>query len=166
MAVILVKPTDTTSPTYQAMLDQYNTRIDGVRIKASPDITTRISEELLPSSVIENDVYMRSAERQVLKSVNMTAADVESLDKTSDTFLDLVVLMQIRLAINVIPQLPQVINEVYLQDSSRYQTVNWDKRIEELKAEFSDIIEDIVPDAPATGSVRTKTLLSRSRADD
>ena len=163
MAVILIKPADSAS---QDVKDLYESRFDGVRIKASPDLGNRIDAKLLPTSVMEADIYIRSAERTVLKHTNMTSDSVMALDQTSSTFLDLVLLTQIRLAILIIPQLPQLINKGFLQDSTRFQTVDWDKRIEDLELEYSDIVGDITPDAPATGSIRARTLLSRSRADD
>ena len=158
MAVILVKPADSDSDAVKAL---YKQRLDGIRFKISPNLGAPITEEILPDAVLENPVFLRNVEQRILKSLNMSSSDVSALDKDSDRFLDLVELVQINMAIDMIPQVAQVILDAFEGDSVRYATIDFEKRIELLKMESSEKITDIVPDARIETNIASRTLVSR-----
>ena len=159
MADILIKP----DPADQMATDLYNLRLEGVRLKGSPDIVNPITAELLPNSVIENPVYIQSAEVKVLNDSKMSASSITSLDKTGDVFLGLVLGVQIQLAILLAPQIAQILQESTLGDSTRYQEIKVEDRIKKLEEEYTALLDDTTTE-DVTGDIASKVTLSSSKS--
>ena len=162
MAVIIVKPLDDTDPNYDEDLNRYNTQIEGVRRKASPDISVKLTEEQLPESDIGSDEYLAACERLVLSATGTSESEVTSLSRNSSQYKSLVYLLQVQIAIKFIPQLPQIVREGDLQDVSQYQSIDWQKKLMELKAEYNEQLTLVSPEAE-TGSLNPRVRITRSR---
>ena len=130
MAHIIIKPTNQADPNYQSELDTYNMQIDSIRKLASPDLVSRLTEEELPEADIADDVYLAAKERQVLKDAGIDAADVASL--TAERRAQLVYMTQLLEAIEIAPQIPQIVRQRALHTSTDYQEIDWEKHIEKL----------------------------------
>lgn len=176
MAVIIVKPvalivpTDPTDPVYLANLARYNSdlaifesQLEGIRLLSSTELTVKLTETQLPESFITNDVYLREAERVVLLDTANTSADVSGLSPDSDEFLDLVYLVQLRVTIEMIPQIAQIVRESLLQDSGTYQEIDWEKRIERFEKRYSGKAQIINPAATTSGTLNVPVALTTSR---
>lgn len=153
MAVVIVKPTDTTDPDYQSELDTYNEQIDGIRRLASPFLTNPLTATSLPEDVIADPVYLDALEREVLRESAIDAADVSSLP--ADELAELVYLVQIRVAIDFIPQLPQLLEQSIFANDTRYADVDWEKRVERLEAIYLEVLKVV---NPAANVVDTSTI--------
>lgn len=159
MASIITKPTDTTSPSYQADLDTFNAQVQEIRDLISPDIRVVITEELLPEQRIIP--YIRRASYKVLKDVGISITDLNDLDKTSERYLQLVDLQEIVTAIGLIPQAAQTIRTSFVQQSLQHAEIDWEKRIEELEENYEDLIEIVNPDAETIGDVIVRTTMTQ-----
>ena len=149
MYSIIIEPTDSNAANYAAELAAFEANIDGARKLASPNLVEPITEEDLPTSVLGDPVFLRTAERQVLRDVGMTAAEVSSLPRDSEKFLILLLLLQLRLAINIQPKLPQLLRESVLSyaHDEQWERIGWKERQDELKEQYKDEVMEINPEA-------------------
>lgn len=149
MLNIIIKPTDDTAPNYASDLAVYEANIDGARKLASPNLVEPITEDDLPTSVLGDPVFLRSAERQVLRDVGLKASDVSSLPRDSEKFQTLLLLLQLRLAINIQPKLPQLLRESVLSyaHDEQWERIGWKERQNELKDQYKDEVMEINPEA-------------------
>lgn len=149
MLSIIVEPTDPNAGNYAAELTTFEANIDSARKLASPNLVEPITADDLPTSVLADPVFLRTAERQVLRDVGMTAAEVSSLPRDSEKFLTLLLLLQLQLAINISPKLPQLLRESVLSyaHDEQWERIGWKERQDELKEQYKDEVLEINPDA-------------------
>ena len=145
MAYVIVKPTDTTDPDYQTELDTYNRQIEGIRRLASPDLITRFTETDLPESLIADDVYLLAAEREVLREAAIAVSDIAGLS-VSDA-MALLLLVQIKLTLEFISQLPQLLQEGILGETQRFAEIDWEDRETRLLSKYRNELLAINPAA-------------------
>lgn len=136
------KPTDITTGTYMADLDRFNSEVEGVRRKSSPDITVAITEDQLPEKLITSEEYLGAAKRKVFRNAGIT-----SINPDDDLYPDIVQMTTILLAIEFIPQVAQILQDGQLQDVTRYQEVGWKDRAEMLINQYEDIKGEINPES-------------------
>ena len=166
MLSIIIKPTDPNAPNYAEALETFEADIDGSRKLASPNLMEPITADDLPTEVIGNDVYLRSAERQVLRHTGLTASEVASLPRDSEKFAILKKLVQLRLAINISPRLPELLRESVLSyaHDEQWEQIGWKVRQEALQAEYTEELLEINPNADVLQSLpMPKVLLTDSR---
>ena len=167
MAYIIVKPTAVIEPIlpqnptqqqqdaydaallvyteYLANLAVYTAQIASIRKLASPDLVTLFTDVELPESIITDDVYLRASEREVLREAVITVADLTSV--TMELLETLVYIVQLRVAIELIPQLPQLLRQAEIDFQSQYADIDWTARVEKLEAIYLDEIHLINPTA-------------------
>ena len=139
------KPTDPSASDYQDNLDLFNQQIKNVRDLASPDIASPITAEQLPEDVIVSDVYLGTARRKVFSDLGITSISM------SDANYEVVCYMiAIRLAIELIPQLPQITRDGQLQDVTQYQSIDMQKRLDLLEAKYTTHQVDLNPSSDVT----------------
>ena len=166
MATIIIKPTDANAPNYAADLAVYESHIDGVRKLASPNLVEPITADDLPTEILGNDVFLRSAERQVIRHAGLTTSEVASLPIDSEKFAILLTMVQLRLAINISPRLPELLRESVLSyaHDEQWEQIGWKVRQEELQEEDTEELLEINPDADVLQSLpMPKVLLTDSR---
>ena len=161
MLSVIIKPTDPNAADYAARLVTFEANIDGARKLASPNLVEPITADDLPTEVLGDDVFLRTAERQVLRDVGLTAADVASLSRDSETFQTLLLLLQLRLAINIQPKLPQLLRESVLSyaHDEQWERIGWKERQDELKEQYKDEVLEINPDAEVLNDLPLPTVL-------
>ena len=167
MAYVIVKPTvvlepilpNTPTPQEQAAYDAallvyqqyladvatYEAQIDGVRRLASPDLIIRFTAEELPESLIADDVYLLAAEREVLREAAIAVSDIASLS-VSDA-MALLLLVQLKLTIELIPQLPKLLQEGILGETQRLAEIDWTARLVQLLSKYRNDLLAINPAA-------------------
>ena len=173
MAYIIVKPTAVIEPIlpqnptqqqqddydaavlvyqqYLADLATYNTQINGIRLIASTDLVVKFTEVDLPESLIADDVYLAAVERRVLMDTGIDTADVSS--QTPDIRARLVYMVQLAEAIEMIPQLPQIVRDQELRESQQVQEIDWEKHSEKLANNYK--IELLIVNPSGTTSLVT-----------
>lgn len=154
---------------YLRSLQQYETLEGfeaGVRFLVSPDVANPLTDEELPSRLIVNPVYLDAAERKVLADTKMTMVDIENLKATNDPLLDtLIYLVQLRVAIALVPQVPQIISEGALQDQTRYNAISVQEKLMQLEGLYQEEISIIEGDDPDDrGNLILGAKLTKSRA--
>ena len=161
MLSIIVEPTDPNAGNYAAELATFEANIDSARKLASPNLVEPITEDDLPTSVLGDPVFLRTAERQVLRDVGMTAAEVSSLSRDSEKFLTLLLLLQLRLAINISPNLPALLRESVLSyaHDEQWERIGWKERQDELKEQYKEELKEINPDAEVFKDLPLPTVL-------
>ena len=167
MAYVIVKPTvvlepilpNTPTPQEQAAYDAallvyqqyladvatYEAQIDGVRHLASPDLIIRFTAEDLPESLIADDVYLLAAEREVLREAAIAVSDIAGLSANDAAVL--VLLVQLKLTIELIPQLPQLLQEGILGETQRLAEIDWTARLVQLLSKYRNDLLAINPAA-------------------
>ena len=153
MATIIVKPTDQSDPNYATELATYTAQIEGIRILASPDVVAKFTDTELPESIIANDVYLAAKEREVLKDTNIDAPDVSS--QTDAIYQRLVYMTQLLVAIELKPQLAQIIRQRSFSTDTQLQTVDWEAHIARWLANYND---ELIVVNPAANVVDTSSI--------
>lgn len=164
MLNIIIKPTDPNAPDYDSVLAVYELNIDGGRKLASPNLAEPITADDLPSEILGDDVFLLSAERQVLRDVGLTAADVANLPRDSEKFQTLLYLLQLRLAINISPKLPELLRESFLSyaHDEQWEQIGWKARQAELVEFYKAELKEINPDADILKPLPVSVLLTDS----
>ena len=164
MLNIIVKPTDPNASDYDSVLTVYELNIDGARKLVSPNLVEPITADDLPSEILGDDVFLRSAERQVLRDVGLTAVDVANLPRDSETFQTLLYLLQLKLAINISPKLPQLLRESFLSyaHDEQWEQIGWKERQSELQELYKAEVEVLNPNADVK-TLPVSVLLTDSR---
>ena len=147
MFLVLVKPTEPTAPNYDSDLALYESDLDGVRKMASPNLVEPITADDMPSEVLE--VFLYSAEQQVLRDVGLTVDEVRNMPRDSERFKKLRSLVRKRLAINISPNLPALLRESFLSyaHDEQWERIGWKERQAELQEQYTDELIDFNPDA-------------------
>ena len=161
MAKILIKPTDTTSATYEADLAVYRSRQQSIRRIASPDIAEPLTTEQLPDDLLEDEYYINSAEDKVLRDTGFT-----TISPDDNNFPKVLRLVQRRMAIMLIPQAAQIIRTSFLQDQVQYQEIDWQKRIEELEEEYLADVQELNPDSSTAFAGNLVNIVTTTTAED
>ena len=149
--VIIRKPTfvDADNPTSAETAARvlFDAQMQTERRITSPDIIRRFTETELPDDVITDDGYLGAAERQVLKDVNMTAAEVMALSTDSDTYQRLAYATLILIAIKLIPQAAQLLQQRAFSGVTQYAEIDWEKRTAAFESDYKTEILEVNPDA-------------------
>ena len=149
--IIITKPTfvDPDNPTSAETAAQalYESRLQTVRLIVSPDLISMFDATELPDAVLADDGYLGAAEREVLRHSGKTAAEVAALAVDSEELALLVYATQLQMAIRMIPQLAQMIQEGLLSETQRFAEVDWEQRKAGLLADYKTKVLLVNPDA-------------------
>ena len=159
MATIIVKPTDPTDADYNADLAEYNTRIEAIRLLASPDVSAPLTDTEIPETVVADNVYLTAAERRVLRDT----AIADPTTVSAENLAILVYMTQVLLAFRLLAQLPELLQESVLSDSARYQEITLDQRKQNLLSEYNDELAVINPDSTKSLGFRIPVATTGSR---
>lgn len=136
-----------------------------IRRLVSPDVANPLTESDLPSSIILDPFYLDFAEQKVLADTKTSVAEVERYRMNNDAKLQtLVRLVQLQIAIVLIPQLPQIIREGALDDQTQYQTIDAQKRIMQLEDQYEEEVAILEDDDVDPGNLILGARLTKSRA--
>ena len=165
MLSIIIKPTSENDPNYASDLEVFKANIAGSRRLASPNLTEPITVDDLPDEILGDDVFLLSAERQVLRDVGLTSADVANLPRDSEKFQILLYLLQLRMAINISPKLPELLRESFLSyaHDETWERIGWQARQSELQELYTAELKVINPTADVSNPLSVKVLLTDSR---
>ena len=151
MIVIIRKPTfvDPDNPTPAETVAQvlFDAQMQTERRITSPDIIKPFTAAELPNDVITDAGYLGTAERQVLKDANMTATEVMALSTDSDTYQRLAYATLIRIAIKLIPQAAQLLQQRAFSGVTQYAEIDWEKRTAVFESDYKTEILEVNPDA-------------------
>ena len=149
--VIIKKPTfvdpDTPTPAETAAEVLFDAQMQTERRIASPAIATPFTATELPDDLITDDGYLGAAERQVLKDADMTATEVMALSTDSDTYQRLVYATLIRIAIKLIPQAAQILQQRAISLTVQYAETDQEKRKASLESDYRTEILQVNPEA-------------------
>ena len=134
----------------------YDAQLNSVRRLASPNAASPLTGSQLPDDFLTDPAYLDASERFVLRNLGKTSAP--SAD--DEDYEQIVYLIQIQLAIRLIPQLPGILRQTMVGESVQIQSYDWETRLEQLEDLYEEETEDIVPDS-ARIKVRVEATTKR-----
>lgn len=161
MLSIIIKPTDPNAPNYTSDMEVFESDIDSARKLASPNLVEPITADDLPTHILGDDVFLLTTERQVLRDVGMTTEEVSSLPRDSEKFTVLRLLVLLRLAIEISPNLPALLRESFLSyaHDEQWERIGWKERQGELIEKYKAELKGINPDAEVFRSMPNAVVL-------
>lgn len=151
-AVETLNPSDITIASHTGMTVVSTANAESLTLinQVRERITTDLTSQGLPDSIITSDVYLGMAELGVLGDLGLTEAQYESRAATDSEFKRRVRLAVIyRTAAELLYSVPQILRESLLSDSRQYSEVDWEKKREQLLSLSKTLV---TPYEPTTGS--------------
>ena len=139
----------------------YSSGMDSIRKRVSPFAISPITAAQLPNAFIDDPIFVNPAEAKVIADKETTAAAVALLARDSAEFETLQILVWIRIAIELIAQVPQQLAVVAISIQDRYAEIDWKERIEALERSYQRILNPAGDSG--VGSVVAKAKISNSR---
>ena len=137
----------------------YETGMDSIRKRVSPFALSPITAEQMPNSFIDDPIFVDPAEAKVIADTETTVAAVIALARDSAELKRLQLLTWIRIAIELISQVPQEIRVVAISVQRGFAEHEWKERIETLEGAYQRILNP----TSDSGSVFASAKISNSR---
>ena len=162
--VIIVEPVSTDS-NYEKDLEIFNGSMDSIRKRVSPDALDPITARQLPNTFINDPIFIEPAEAQVLAHKKMRAADVASHKAANDAvYQELLVLTEIRVCIEMLPQLPQQVRRIYVGVTTQSSEVKISEKISQLEMTYKRIISPSTDIPSGTETSLPAPVVRRTRS--
>ena len=131
--------------------------MDGILKRVSPYADKPFTSAQIPYSFIDDPIYIYPAEKQVLTHKKRDLAVVPTTDAD---YTEILILVQIRIARELIVQAPQQIRRMVLQQSGEYSEVEMKERVMYLDNTYILILNPSteVPDSPDDPSDRDRDI--------
>lgn len=139
--------------------------ITSIRRLGSIDILDPISATELPDDVIEDQIYLDSAESEVLRDTGLSVSDVNAA--TGERQKALQTLLIIKTVQLLLPQFIQITDQRVLDRATKYQSSDWTEKEEQLQNRYQTTLIIINP-TPTTvkGSIGINIAQTASRLND
>ena len=124
----------------------YSAQLESIRRLASPNAAAPLSTAQLPDAFITDPIYLDSQERYVLRKLNRTSAP----NSGDSDYERIVYLVQLRVAIKLLPQLPSILRQTMVGETIQIQEYDLEKRLADLEEEYMEETEVIVPDSSSS----------------
>ena len=149
--IIIKKPTfvnpDFPTTAEAAAQALYESQLQTVRLIVSPDLVAAFTAATLPDAILADDGYLGASEREVLRHSGKTAAEIAALAAGSEELANLIHATQLQIAIRIIPQAAQILQQGLIHFVTRYQAIDWEKRRIELLSDYKAKILVVNPAA-------------------
>ena len=145
-----------------SMDSNYSSGMDSIRKRVSPFAISPITAAQLPNAFIDDPIFVNPAEAKVIADKDTTVGCIVALlARDSAEFETLQILVWIRIAIELIAQVPQQLAVVALSIQDRYAEIDWQDRILALERSYQRILNPAGDSG--VGGVFAKAKISNSR---
>ena len=134
---------------------KYKSQRNSVRRLASPNAAVPLTESQLPNDFIDDPAYLNAEERFVLRKLKKKTSTFNI--ETDEDSEQIIFLVQLRIAIRLIPQLPLILRQTMVGETVAIQEFDLEERLKELEDIYIEETEDITPDADS-GKIKIKAL--------
>ena len=145
MAHIIVNDTP---PTPESTA-RYEAQVESIRRLASPNAASPLTADQLPETFITDPAYLDAAERSVLRNLKLNTVP----STTEDNYAQVVYLVQLRVAIDLIPQLRSILRQTMVGETVQIESFALEDRLNYLEEKYLEETDDIIPDA-STGKIK------------
>lgn len=137
--------------------DLYNAQLNSIRLGVSPDLSAPISSDLLTNEIIDDPIFVTQSEIEVLQDAGLPIAVV---DKSDSNYNRLLYLTQLKVRIEFIPKIPQLIRQGKLDSSVQYSEYDAELIVKSLTEKYNDGIQKINPSAGGDRTVEVDRVVS------
>lgn len=105
-------------------------------------VLNELTSKDLPDDVINRDIYLGIAERDIFARANITSSQYDALDAEQQTKIKTAV--KYKTAVLILPSLPQLLRETVIGISYQYNQLSQTNKIKR----YEDLIDNQVPKVP------------------
>lgn len=143
------------------MMAYPSTNLTSIRRLASPNAAAPLTEQQLPDDFIEDPVYLEAEERFILRKLSIPSNAIPQPGAAN--YDQVVFLIQIRVAMRLIPQLPLILRQTMVGETIQIQNLDWEKRLEELEELYADEVDEADLDPNLSAKIKVKVLATSPR---
>lgn len=151
---------------YATKLEEHMT---SVRRLASSDLISALTSEQLPTTLIQDTVYLGASEIQLLADLSLTVDGVNAIMSGSDDIkkLNVQYMLIVGIVIKMLPQIIQIVSERTDEVTIRSEEIDWQKKEIFLRNEYNSTITKIAPGTTTVkGTIGINVAQTSSRAGD